>query len=49
MVVGVVDSVVGVADSQVLGTSLAVDVVVGAAVNGEVRGLVDESATLKRG
>lgn len=47
MVVGIVHSVGGVADGQVLSTSLAVDVVISATVNCEVRGLVNESATLK--
>ena len=46
MVIGVVNSVIGVADSQVFGASLAVDVVVGSTVSSEVRGLMDEGSGL---
>ena len=46
MVVGVVDRLGGVALGEGLGCALAVDVVVGAGVPGEVGGLVDEGSTL---
>ena len=46
MIVGVEHSLIWVADRQVLGTGLPVDVVVGTTVDGEVGGLVDQSSGL---
>ena len=46
MVVGVEDGLIRVADSQVLGTSLTVNVVVGTTVDGEVRRFVDQCSGL---
>ena len=46
MAVGVHDSVVRVADSEALAAALAVDVVLGTAVDGEVRRLVHKGSSL---
>ena len=46
MIVGVEDGLIWVADSQVLGTGLTVNVVVGTTVDGEVGRLVDQCSGL---
>jgi len=46
MAVGVVDGPERVADSQVLAGSLTISPIIGATVDGEVGGLVNESSSL---